>query len=251
MAPLSPVANPAKVCALVSSSMVISETATLGSSFTELTTIVLVTSPALNAVAPPFVDVSPVSPTTPAVLSQALYLMVAVPKKSVLGTKRILWLGLVPSRSLEKLADTAPKSVKLVPSVENCHWPSLLSTNVTATPGAASSANGLVSLILMAAAALSRVDTASPLLLVLSSSMAVKLSLAVKLLPLGLEKKPPEVVKIGASLTAAILMVKVFEPVLSSPTLAVPPSSTTSTLTVAVPCALSVSYTHLTLPTKA
>ena len=153
--------------------MVLSETETLGSSFTELTTIVLVTSPALNAVTPPFVDVSPVSPTTPAVLSHARYLMVAAPKKSVLGTKRILWLGLVPSRSLEKLADTDPKSVKLVPSRENCQFPLASSTDVTAIPGAAPAANGLVSLILMAAAALSRVDTASPLLLVLSSSMAV------------------------------------------------------------------------------
>ena len=68
---------------------------TVGSSFTDVTVIVLVISPALKDVVPPLLEVLMVSPAErPAVLSHARYLMVAVPKKSRLGTKRILWLGL-------------------------------------------------------------------------------------------------------------------------------------------------------------
>ena len=114
------------------------------------------------------------------------------------------------------------------------------STDVTATPGAASSANGLVSLILMAAAALSRVETASPLLLVLSSLIAVKLSLAVKLLPLGLEKKPPDVLKIGASLIDIMLMVNVCDTELSFGDGELAPLSVSTDVTVAMPFALAL-----------
>jgi hypothetical protein len=62
---------------------------------------------------------------------------------------------------------------------------------------------------------LRKVETASPLLVAGSSRMVVKLSLAVKLLPLGLVRNPPDVAKTGASLTAVTLMVKSLETVLS------------------------------------
>ena len=101
-------------------------------------------------------------------------------------------------------------------------------------------ANGVSSPMSVAAAALSRVDTALPLLAVLSSLIAVKLSRAIKLLPLGLEKKPPTVVKTGASFISLILILKVLLPVSSSPALAVPPLSTTVTVIVAVPLALAL-----------
>ena len=60
----------------------------MGSSLTGVMVIVLVISPVLKAVDPPVVDVLAVFPAAPDVLSQALYFMVAVPKKSVSGTNR-------------------------------------------------------------------------------------------------------------------------------------------------------------------
>ena len=165
--------------------------------------------------------------------------MVAVPKKSGFGSNLILWLGLVASRSLANGAVGSPNSLKVVPSRVNFHLPLVSSTNVTATPGAAPTANGASSLMSVAAAALSKVDMASPLLVTLSSSITVKLSLAMKLLPLGLEKKPPTVVKTGASFIAVILISKVLEPVLSLGDTPLP-LSTTSVVTVAVPLALAL-----------
>ena len=56
---------------------------TVGSSFTDVTVIVLVISPALKEVVFPLLEVLTVSPANrPSVLSQARYLMVAVPKKT-------------------------------------------------------------------------------------------------------------------------------------------------------------------------
>jgi hypothetical protein len=93
--------------------------------------------------------------------------------------------------------------------IENCQSPLVLVTEVTAIPTALPSSTSV------AAAALRKVETASPLLVAGSSRMVVKLSLAVKLLPLGLVRNPPDVVKTGASLTAVTLMVKSLETVLS------------------------------------
>ena len=151
--------------------------------------MVLVISPVLKAVDPPVVEVLAMFPAAPVVLSQARYLMVAVPLKSVSGTKRTLWLTLPPSSNRAEVADTTPKSVKLVPSVENCHVPLVLVTAVTATPTALPSSTSV------AAAALRKVETVLPLLVAGSSRIVVKLSLAVKLLLLGFVRNPPDVVR--------------------------------------------------------
>ena len=168
--------------------------------------MVLVISPVLKAVDPPVVDVLAMVPADPVDLSQALYFMVAVPLKSVSGTKRTLWVEAPvrpPSSNRAEDADTLPKLVKEAPlSIENCQSPLVLVTSVTAIPTALPSSTSV------AAAALRKVETLSPLLVAGSSRMVVKLSLAVKLLPLGLVRNPPDVVKTGASLTALTVMVK-------------------------------------------
>ena len=152
----------------------------------------MVTSPRLKALEPPLMAVLTTALPFAALESdpsQARYLISTGPDELVLklslGTKRILWRGLPPSSNLEKFADTAvaaSKSVKVVPPlVENCHSPLVLSTDVMATPVA--KVPEMVPLWFpapsstsVAAAALRKVETASPLLVAGSSRMVVTVS---------------------------------------------------------------------------
>ena len=107
-----------------------------------------------------------------------------------------------------------------------------LSADVIATPVTPSGSSTS-----SAESALRKLETALPLLVVLSSRIVVKFAV-VKELPLPERTEDPAVDKIGASLVALTFITNVFVLVFVAP-FAVPPLSCAVTVTVTVPLALA------------
>ena len=113
--------------------------AATGASLTALTVTLARALALLKAVLPPLTLASAVAPALPEEASQARRVrpLLTVPFQSALGTKRTALSASASSRRAA-LSLGAPKGVQLLPpSVLNCQLPWLLSTAVTATPGAA------------------------------------------------------------------------------------------------------------------
>src|SRR5438094_293212 len=170
---------------VVSSSVPVSDAGvgvvgSVGASLTGVTVMLAVSVLGLKAVVHPVGRARErvaVLPAEPLVLSQARNVNVAVPLKSALGTKRILF-ALSRSRAVAEMSTDEPvvlvKSVQVEPPlVENCHLPLVLSTAVTAmaSTAALSPATSVMEPSTIMA------DTVSPAEVVLSSLMAVSAGL--------------------------------------------------------------------------
>ena len=108
---------------------------------------------------------------------------------------------MAPSRRRDADVETLPKLLQLLPpSVEYCQLPFELSADVIATPVTPPGSSKSV-----ADSALRKLETALPLLVVLSSRIAVKFAV-VKELPLPLNSEEFVVLNSGAILTGVILM---------------------------------------------